>query len=215
MISRILGILFFGSIFALVPVALVIAGIREGYIDFYPIKDCGRQVFYNPFFYDTIFHSGFGWVMLLIAVIVGTLIVYPPFWASLWRGLYALTLVVAMCAFIPKVGFALGEAMFHKPNTRVTLIDGQTLSLDVVYVGREGLHFLTPDKPYPLTYRWEAIVGGQQQRCYVELSDSQPPQLPQPLDTRGASAAEAAAVGIEPLPEKKSMFDVLMKKLFP
>ena len=148
--------------------------------------------------------------MLLLAIIIGALIVYPPFWASLWRGLYALTLLVAMCAFVPDVGFKLGEAMFHKPNTRVTLIDGQTLSLDVVYVGREGLHFLTPDKPYPLTYRWEAIVGGQQQRCYVALPDSQP--LP---DTRGASAAEAAAVGIEPLPEKKSMFDVLMKKLFP
>lgn len=212
MISRILGILFFGSLFALVPVAIIIAGIREGYIDFYHIKDCGKQVFYNPFFYDTIFHSGFGWMMLLLAVIVGTLIVYPPFWASLWRGLYALLLIVAMCTFIPKVGFVLGETLFHKPNTRVSLIDGQTLSLDVVYVGREGLHFLTPDNPYPLTYRWEAIVGGQQQRCYIAAPDSQALQLP---DTRGASAAEAAAVGIEPLPEKKSMFDVLMKKLFP
>lgn len=212
MISRILGILFFGSLFALVPVAIIIAGIREGYINFYQIKDCGRQVFYNPFFYDTIFHSGFGWVMLLLAIIVGTLIIYPPFWASLWRGLYALLLIVAMCTFIPNVGFTLGEAMFHKPNTRVSLIDGQTLSLDVVYVGREGLHFLTPDKPYPLTYRWEAIVGGQQQRCYIAAPDSQAPQLP---DTRGASAEEAAAVGIEPLPEKKSMFDVLMKRLFP
>lgn len=200
MVSRILGVLFFGSLFALVPVAIVVAGIREGYFSVYQVKDCGRQVFYNPFFYDTIFYGGFGWVMLILAIVIGILVVYPPFWASFFRALYALLLILAICTFIPQVGLAIGEAMFNKPHMRVQLIDGQVLTLNVVYIGREGLHFLAPDKPYPLTYRWEAIVGGEKQRCYQVSDDVAEPKLP---DTRGASAAESAAVGIEPLPEKR------------
>ena len=50
MISRILGILFFGSLFALVPVAIVIAGIREGYVNFYQIKIAAGKFFIIPFF---------------------------------------------------------------------------------------------------------------------------------------------------------------------
>lgn len=211
MLSRILAILFFGSLFALIPVAMVIGGVLEGYINYYQVKDCGRQVFYNPFFYDTIFYAGYGWYMLLLAIFAGIFIVYPPFFASFFRFIYVFIIILAICSFIPSVGLKLGEMMFAKPNMNVQLTDGNVVQLNVVYAGREGLHFLTPDKPYTLTYRWGAIVGGQKQRCYRE-----DPSLIAPLpDMRGASPAESAAVGIEPLPEKKSMFEVLMKRLFP
>ncbi len=210
-----LGVLFFGFLFAIAPIAIVLGGILDNYIHFYEIRDCGKQVFFNPFFYDTIFYKGYGWLFFLAIIVAGILVMYPPFLANFFRMFYVAILVGSLLFFVPTIGFHAGKWLFNHPKFIVTLITGEQKQLNVVYIGREGLHFITPEKQFPLTYRWEAIQNGEEQRCYRLPEQESTPSTPLPPDTKGAPAQEAQAVGVEPLPEKKSMFEVLMKKLFP
>ncbi|RAX57613.1 hypothetical protein CCZ01_05590 [Helicobacter monodelphidis] len=211
MVWRLITILFFGCLFTLIPVAGILGAVMNGYIRYYELRDCGRPVFFNPFFYDTIFHAGYGWIFLGVSFVVGIFMIFPPFFGNFFRLMYVMSILVVSLGFIPSVGLKVGEKMFYRPDTPIALTNGEIHRVDVLYKGREGIHFKDATKGYPSTFIWAIVQNGEQQRCYREV-ESQPKksQPKQPQITK----EEAEALGIQPPKEKKGFLEVLQQKLF-
>ncbi|MGP1449574.1 MAG: hypothetical protein ACTTJS_00420 [Wolinella sp.] len=134
--DKIFSILFFGTLFTLVPLAIFLAGIRSNYLEYYEIHE-----FFNPYFANTVD----GWKFMAISVAVGYLLFYSPV-SNIFRAVYVMVIFIAAAAFIPMIGFSSGKLLFLENAREITLKNGTKQLVDVVYEGRNIIYYHTGDE---------------------------------------------------------------------
>lgn len=129
--AKFLACLFFGLIFTLIPVAILLSGVMESYLKYH-----GIAVYFNPYFAYAIN----GWVFLGVSIVVGYLMLFS-IGSTVFRALYIVIFLMSISAYTPMIGQAWGVALFHKPEVELSLEGGKKVSAEVLYEGREAIYY--------------------------------------------------------------------------
>lgn len=132
--AKLFSVLFFGLLFALIPTAILLAGVMESYLKYHGIHE-----YFNPYFAHTLN----GWGYLLSSLVVGYLLLYAPL-SNLFRGAYLAMIFFALLAFFPSVGRSIGEILFYQKGVSLTLKNGEKREVEILYEGREAIYYRLP-----------------------------------------------------------------------
>lgn len=134
MISRIVSVIAFGTIFGLFPLIMFYGGIWVNYFKFYEIKE-----YFNGFFTQNLnlyFYAAFGLFSGICFVGKGNFL----------KIMYLLCVIIFASTLIPSVGKSAGSKLFLKENTRI-VINGKSQLVRVIYRDKYKFYYNTRDNP--------------------------------------------------------------------